>query len=63
MGKVCRAHDDRLRRDVAIKVSNAQFTERFATEARSIAALSHTNKVSGPARLRENVAYLKRDTI
>jgi serine/threonine-protein kinase len=43
MGEVYRAHDDRLRRDVAIKVSNAQFTERFAIEARSIASLNHTN--------------------
>jgi serine/threonine protein kinase len=43
MGEVYRAHDDRLRRDVAIKVSNAQFTERFTIEARSIAALNHTN--------------------
>jgi serine/threonine-protein kinase len=43
MGEVYRAHDDRLRRDVAIKVSNAQFTERFTTEARAIAALNHTN--------------------
>jgi eukaryotic-like serine/threonine-protein kinase len=43
MGEVYRAHDDRLRRDVAIKVSNAQFTERFTIEARSIAALNQTN--------------------
>ena len=43
MGEVYRAHDDRLRRDVAIKVSNAQFTERFAREARTIASLNHTN--------------------
>src|SRR2546429_9190653 len=43
MGEVYRAHDDRLRRDVAIKVSNAQFTERFTREARTVAALNHTN--------------------
>ena len=43
MGEVYRAHDDRLRRDVAIKVSNAQFTERFTQEARAIASLNHTN--------------------
>src|SRR6202166_1804101 len=43
MGEVYRAHDDRVRRDVAIKVSNAQFTERFSQEARAIAALNHTN--------------------
>jgi serine/threonine-protein kinase len=43
MGEVYRAHDDRVRRDVAIKVSNAQFTERFTQEARAIAALNHTN--------------------
>jgi WD40 repeat protein/predicted Ser/Thr protein kinase len=43
MGEVYRAHDSRLDRDVAIKVSNAQFTERFTREARAIAALNHTN--------------------
>jgi len=43
MGEVYRAHDGRLRRDVAIKVSNSQFTERFAREARTIASLNHTN--------------------
>ncbi len=43
MGEVYRAHDERVRRDVAIKVSSAQFTERFAQEARAIAALNHTN--------------------
>jgi Tol biopolymer transport system component/predicted Ser/Thr protein kinase len=43
MGEVYRAHDDRLRRDVAIKVSNSQFTERFTREARTIASLNHTN--------------------
>jgi serine/threonine protein kinase len=43
MGEVYRAHDSRLNRDVAIKVSNAQFTERFTREARAIGALNHTN--------------------
>jgi serine/threonine protein kinase len=40
MGEVYRAHDSRLNRDVAIKVSNAQFTERFTREARAVAALT-----------------------
>src|ERR1700680_2122139 len=43
MGNVYRAHDSRLHRDVAIKVSNAQFTERFTREARTIASLNHPN--------------------
>src|ERR1700686_5643103 len=43
MGEVYRAHDDRLHRDVAIKVSHAEFTERFTREARTIASLNHTN--------------------
>src|ERR1700687_4177637 len=43
MGEVYRAHDPRLKRDVAIKVSAAQFSERFEREAKAIAALSHPN--------------------
>ena len=43
MGEVYRAHDSRLRRDVAIKVSSEQFSERFSREARAIASLNHTN--------------------
>src|SRR2546427_8544812 len=43
MGEVYRAHDPRLRRDVAIKISAAKFTERFEHEARTIAALNHPN--------------------
>jgi len=43
MGQVYRAHDSRLNRDVAIKVSAAQFSERFEREAKAIAALNHSN--------------------
>jgi serine/threonine protein kinase len=43
MGEVYRARDPRLNRDVAIKVSTAQFTERFEREAQAIAALNHPN--------------------
>jgi eukaryotic-like serine/threonine-protein kinase len=41
MGEVYRAHDSRLGRDVAIKVSAEQFSDRFEREARAIAALNH----------------------
>jgi len=43
MGTVYKARDTRLDRIVAIKVAQAEFTERFAREARSIAALNHPN--------------------
>jgi predicted Ser/Thr protein kinase len=43
MGEVWKAHDPRLKRDVAIKVSAAQFSERFEREAQAIAALNHPN--------------------
>jgi serine/threonine protein kinase len=43
MGEVYRAVDPRLGREVAIKVSAAQFTERFEREARAVAALNHPN--------------------
>src|SRR5580692_7943934 len=43
MGEVYRAHDTRLRRDVAIKVSAERFSERFDREARAIASLNHSN--------------------
>ena len=52
MGEVYRAHDSRLRRDVAIKVlrreSNGQYESRahLEREARSVAALNHPNIVS-----------------
>jgi Tol biopolymer transport system component/predicted Ser/Thr protein kinase len=43
MGEVYRARDTRLGRDVAIKISADQFSERFDREARAIAALNHPN--------------------
>src|SRR5262249_4304308 len=43
MGEVYRAHDTRLGRDVAIKVSRENFSDRFEREARAIAALNHPN--------------------
>src|SRR3984957_340681 len=52
MGEVYRAHDTRLRRDVALKILPASFTNdpdrlrRFEQEARDVAALSHANIVS-----------------
>src|SRR5580692_8784408 len=52
MGEVYRANDPRLRRDVALKVLPASFTNdpdrlrRFEQEARAVAALTHPNIVS-----------------
>ena len=43
MGQVYRATDTRLSRQVAIKVSQQRFTDRFEREARAIAALNHPN--------------------
>src|SRR5450756_2139718 len=43
MGEVYRARDARLNRDVAVKVSASQFSERFEREAKTIAALNHPN--------------------
>src|SRR5471032_3132727 len=43
MGEVYRASDSRLHREVAIKVTAAQFSERFEREAHAIAALNHPN--------------------
>src|SRR5271167_1950409 len=43
MGEVYKARDTRLDRIVAIKVSQAQFSERFENEARAVAALNHPN--------------------
>src|SRR6202790_1417568 len=41
MGEVYRARDSRLNRDVAIKVSKTEFSERFEREAHAVAALNH----------------------
>ena len=41
MGEVYRARDTRLGREVAIKIVNAPFTQRFEREARAISALNH----------------------
>jgi eukaryotic-like serine/threonine-protein kinase len=52
MGEVYRARDSRLDRDVAIKVmapdiaANPEMRRRFETEARAIAALSHSSIVA-----------------
>jgi hypothetical protein len=52
MGEVYRARDDRLGRDVAIKVltthlaTDASSLDRFRREARAVASLSHPNIVS-----------------
>ena len=41
MGEVWKARDTRLNRIVAVKVSKAEFSERFEREARAVAALNH----------------------
>ncbi len=43
MGRVWRARDTRLGRDVALKISKTEFTDRFEREARAIAAFNHPN--------------------
>src|SRR4029450_14028719 len=41
MGEVYRAHDPRLGRDVAIKICDERFSERFDREALAVASLNH----------------------
>jgi eukaryotic-like serine/threonine-protein kinase len=43
MGEVYRAHDPRMGRDVAIKISAERFSDRFSREVRAVAALNHSN--------------------
>ena len=43
MGEVYRAHDPRMGREVAIKISAARFSDRFEREVHAIAALNHPN--------------------
>ncbi len=43
MGEVYRARDPRMGREVAIKVSAEQFSERFEREVHAVAALNHPN--------------------
>jgi eukaryotic-like serine/threonine-protein kinase len=43
MGEVYRATDTRLHREVAIKMTHEQFSNRFEREARAIASLNHPN--------------------
>src|ERR1700674_317204 len=43
MGEVWKARDTRLNRSVAVKVCRQEFSERFESEARAIAALNHPN--------------------
>ncbi|MBY0507479.1 MAG: protein kinase [Bryobacteraceae bacterium] len=43
MGEVWKARDTELDRDVALKVSKAEFTARFKQEARAMAAFNHPN--------------------
>ena len=56
MGRVYRARDPRLGRDVAIKVSHETFSDRFEHEARAAAALNHPNiaRFYGAARAAAN---------
>src|SRR5437763_292182 len=46
MGEVYKARDTRLDRLVAVKVATQTVSERFAREARAVAALNHPNIVA-----------------
>jgi serine/threonine protein kinase len=62
MGEVWKARDPRLKRDVAIKVSAAQFSERFEREAKAIEAAyekSITHRDLKPANILVTQSGLK----
>jgi serine/threonine protein kinase len=51
MGEVYRAHDPRMRRNVAIKISEKRFSDRFSREVHAVAALNHpTSAISTTGR-------------
>ncbi len=56
MGEVYRARDPRVGRDVAIKISSEQFTDRFAREIHAVAALDQTGLK--PAEEQPSIAVL-----
>jgi serine/threonine protein kinase len=43
MGEVYRARDPRMGREVAIKLSDGRFSDRFSREVHAVAALNHPN--------------------
>jgi eukaryotic-like serine/threonine-protein kinase len=43
MGSVYKARETRIERIVAVKVSKAEFGQRFEREARAVGSLNHTN--------------------
>src|ERR1044072_5638627 len=53
MGEVYRARDTRLGREVAIKISQERFSERFEREARAISALNHSKQLHALRRRTE----------
>src|ERR1022692_2174347 len=62
MGEVYKARDTRLDRLVAIKTSKSAFSQRFAREARAVAALNHPNicQLYDLCTLPEGGSYLDR---
>ena len=48
MGEVYRATDTRMGRDVAVKVVSGQFSDRFTSEVRAIAAVESSQHLHDP---------------